>query len=336
MPSLSLPNTIQNGQALDALPVMGNFQAVQAFINQQTVHTDGSNAMTGQLALPGDPTQAAHAARKAYVDQAVGQALAGVGYVGTAQLADNSVTTGKIADSAVTTAKLGLGAVTVNQLANNAVDVNKILNGNVTNAKLQDNAVTTAKIADGNVTTSKLAFGAVTTNNITAGAVDENKIANGNVTAAKIAGGAVTPDKISGTRGFMLRRDTSQSIPHAAETVIVPTTTDLSSDMATGSGGLFTVARAGWWTFTLKVSWDGSTGGGGLFWIRAQTAPSDEADVWYGDCGTSNPNIRNHAAITALVPMNVGNQFDFRVYQDSGVSRGVLARITGAWLGPLS
>jgi hypothetical protein len=193
MSSVSLPNTIQNGQALDALPVMGNFQALQAFINQQTVHTDGSNAMTGQLALPGDPTQAAHAARKAYVDQAAAQAIATAGYVGTAQLADLAVTTGKIADGNVSTSKLTFGAVGTNQLANNAVDTNKILNDSVTAPKIASNAIITSKIADGNVSTSKLTFGAVGTNQIASGAVDADKIANGNVTMNKLGNTAGGP-----------------------------------------------------------------------------------------------------------------------------------------------
>jgi len=59
---------ISNGDALDAVPVDGNFDAITSHINTEMIARDGSVAMTGQLSLVGDPSSDSDAARKAYVD----------------------------------------------------------------------------------------------------------------------------------------------------------------------------------------------------------------------------------------------------------------------------
>jgi len=69
MATASVPNTISNGQPLDASPVQANFVAVVNFLNNSTMHSDGATAFTGIPALPAiSPTTANHATRKQYVD----------------------------------------------------------------------------------------------------------------------------------------------------------------------------------------------------------------------------------------------------------------------------
>lgn len=56
-----------------AAQVNQNFSELVTFANNSTVHVDGSKSMTGALTLPNaDPTNNNHAARKKYVDDAVG------------------------------------------------------------------------------------------------------------------------------------------------------------------------------------------------------------------------------------------------------------------------
>jgi hypothetical protein len=119
MASLVLPNTISNGQAVDATPVQANFNQIVSFANSELVQRDGSVAMTGQLLLPADPSAEHHAARKGYVDSAIAAAIAGSTYVGTGQLANLAVTAAKLASNAVTTAKVADEAVTVPKLGGN-------------------------------------------------------------------------------------------------------------------------------------------------------------------------------------------------------------------------
>lgn len=119
MASLVLPNTISNGQALDATPVQANFSQIVEFLNTEALQRDGSTAMTGQLLLPSDPSSSTHAARKGYVDAAIAAALAGSTYVGTSQLANLAVTEGKIAASAVTSGKIAAGAVGISKQGSN-------------------------------------------------------------------------------------------------------------------------------------------------------------------------------------------------------------------------
>lgn len=69
MSTLSLPNTIANGQAGDASKVQQNFDAIVTDSNANLIKKDGTLQMTGQLSLlASDPTLADHAARKSYVD----------------------------------------------------------------------------------------------------------------------------------------------------------------------------------------------------------------------------------------------------------------------------
>lgn len=82
MATLTIPNTINNGDALDAGPVMANFQAIESHVNTHVVDKSGSVAMTGPLTLPGLPTQPNHAATKQYVDQLEGT-IAGAVPTGT-------------------------------------------------------------------------------------------------------------------------------------------------------------------------------------------------------------------------------------------------------------
>lgn len=112
--------------------------------------------------------------------------IAGLGFVGTAALADDAVTTAKILDANVTTAKILDANVTTTKIADANVTTVKIADSSVTTAKILDANVTTAKILDANVTDVKLAANAVTT----------AKIADANVTTAKIADDAVTNAKL--------------------------------------------------------------------------------------------------------------------------------------------
>jgi hypothetical protein len=71
MTSLILPNTIANGANADGDKLDQNLDVIVSWSNTEVVNRDGSVAMTGQLLLPGDPTQPNQAATKAYVDNAV-------------------------------------------------------------------------------------------------------------------------------------------------------------------------------------------------------------------------------------------------------------------------
>lgn len=59
---------ISNGDALEAVPVDGNFDAIVSHVNTEMIARDGSVAMTGQLTLSADPVSAGDASRKSYVD----------------------------------------------------------------------------------------------------------------------------------------------------------------------------------------------------------------------------------------------------------------------------
>jgi hypothetical protein len=69
---LNVPNDIENLTPADATELQQNFDAIQAFINTDVLNRDGTVAMNTQLLLAGGPTQAHHAADKAYVDQVNG------------------------------------------------------------------------------------------------------------------------------------------------------------------------------------------------------------------------------------------------------------------------
>lgn len=69
MATASVTNNFAAGTPAVADEVDVNFADLVTFLNAETVHKDGSIAMTGILALPGsDPTTANQATRKAYVD----------------------------------------------------------------------------------------------------------------------------------------------------------------------------------------------------------------------------------------------------------------------------
>lgn len=74
MASVTIPFTFTNGagNTADATQVNSNFTAIANFVNSDLIQRDGTVAMTQPLSLSGDPTLAAHAARKAYVDAQVG------------------------------------------------------------------------------------------------------------------------------------------------------------------------------------------------------------------------------------------------------------------------
>lgn len=66
---VSVTNTFSNGTTADASQVNTNFTDLVNFVNNSTVHKDGSVAMSGLLTLhSADPTNANHATRKSYVD----------------------------------------------------------------------------------------------------------------------------------------------------------------------------------------------------------------------------------------------------------------------------
>lgn len=69
MPTLVKQFTFVADTNIQPNQVNANFDDIVAFLNNNTVHTDGTRAMTAALALPGtDPTSDNQAARKAYVD----------------------------------------------------------------------------------------------------------------------------------------------------------------------------------------------------------------------------------------------------------------------------
>lgn len=70
MATASVPNDFVSGEVIVDSDFDANFQALVDFANNNTVHRDGSTALTGALTLSGAPTNALHAATKAYVDAA--------------------------------------------------------------------------------------------------------------------------------------------------------------------------------------------------------------------------------------------------------------------------
>lgn len=78
MAALSLTYTLTNGTTGDAAQVQQNFTDITNFVNGSVVRIDGTNAMTAALSLVGtDPTNAAHAVQKNYVDGAYAYASGG-------------------------------------------------------------------------------------------------------------------------------------------------------------------------------------------------------------------------------------------------------------------
>jgi hypothetical protein len=151
MATLNVPNSIANGDALDATPVQANFDAIETHINDSLVHRDGSRAMSAALTLAGAPSSTNHAATKGYVDTAVAGAVAGV-------MPDNSVTTAKLANGAVTAEKIAAGVLNIT-VADASITQAKLAADSVTNAKIADGVVTGVKIADGTINIEKLLAG---------------------------------------------------------------------------------------------------------------------------------------------------------------------------------
>lgn len=151
MSTLNVPNTIANGDALDATPLQANLDAIETYVNGEVIVRDGVKAMTGPLTLSGSPTVGSHAASKAYVDTAVAGAVAGV-------MPDNSVTTAKLADGAVTAAKIAPGVLNFT-VADASITSAKLAADAVTNPKIADGVVTGVKIADATITMEKLLAG---------------------------------------------------------------------------------------------------------------------------------------------------------------------------------
>lgn len=79
MTALSLTYSLVNGTTADANEVETNFLDIRNYINANVVRTDGVNAMAAALALDGnDPTAAAHAVNKNYMDGPVVLAVGSV------------------------------------------------------------------------------------------------------------------------------------------------------------------------------------------------------------------------------------------------------------------
>ena len=75
MATLTLPYVFVPGALAKASEVNSNFDAVKDFLEDSIVHRDASRAFTGIPMLPAsDPTSDNHAARKGYVDPAIGVA----------------------------------------------------------------------------------------------------------------------------------------------------------------------------------------------------------------------------------------------------------------------
>lgn len=71
MSALSLTYTLTNGTTADADQVMTDLNDIKTYVNASVIRTDGNNAMAAALSLVGtDPTNAAHAVQKSYLDGA--------------------------------------------------------------------------------------------------------------------------------------------------------------------------------------------------------------------------------------------------------------------------
>ena len=69
MADLSLTYTLTNGTTADADQVMADLNDIKTYINASTIRTDGNTSMAAALTLVGtDPTNAAHAVHKSYLD----------------------------------------------------------------------------------------------------------------------------------------------------------------------------------------------------------------------------------------------------------------------------
>lgn len=75
MATATVTNSLVNGTTVDAVPLNTNFNDLVTFLNASVVHVDGSQAMTGNLAMGSNkmtglaaPTAAGDAARKADSD----------------------------------------------------------------------------------------------------------------------------------------------------------------------------------------------------------------------------------------------------------------------------
>lgn len=79
MTALSVTYNFVNGTTGDGDQVDQNFTDIVNYVNASTIRTDGTNAMAAALSLVGtDPTNAAHAVQKNYVDGCYVLATGGV------------------------------------------------------------------------------------------------------------------------------------------------------------------------------------------------------------------------------------------------------------------
>jgi len=79
MADLALTNTLTNGTTADADEVMQDLNDIKTYVNTSVIRTDGGTDMAAALTLDGNnPTAAAHAVQKNYVDYAQVEATGAV------------------------------------------------------------------------------------------------------------------------------------------------------------------------------------------------------------------------------------------------------------------
>jgi hypothetical protein len=198
--------------------------------------SDGTNALSGPVALQGSPNIS--------VTKVADENALQIGFTGDLSGAVTSVTGVNGLETVAGPAgdvELGLadGGVGTAQLAANAVTV----------AVLADNAVTTAQLADGAVTAPAIAAGAVTAPAIAAGAVGSSEIADGSIQSADLAPGSAVTSLSDGTNALSgpvaLQGSPNISVTKVADenALQIGFTGDLSGTVTsvTGVNGLETV-----------------------------------------------------------------------------------------------
>lgn len=215
-------NSIASVQVVSSLPVSGNFEGRQVFLNGKLyiysssqwksaaeALTPTANALTGIQIFTGaslPATTAADSGRTLFwtnqsnlyinIEGAWNNYNSYIQGFGNATIGPGTINSAALLDNVIVSSKIVAGAIGTDQLAANAITANKLAADSVTAAAIAAGTITAAQIAAGTISSGLLAANAVIAGKIAAGAISATEIAAGSIGAELIAANAITSAKI--------------------------------------------------------------------------------------------------------------------------------------------
>jgi len=215
-------NSIASVQVVSSLPVSGNFEGRQVFLNGKLyiysssqwksaaeALTPTANALTGIQIFTGaslPATTAADSGRTLFwtnqsnlyinIEGAWNNYNSYIQGFGNATIGPGTINSAALLDNVIVSSKIVAGAIGTDQLAANAITANKLAADSVTAAAIAAGTITAAQIAAGTISSDNLAANAVIAGKIAAGSISATEIAAGSIGAELIAANAITSAKI--------------------------------------------------------------------------------------------------------------------------------------------